>query len=69
MIYNYKKNILNRIVLDLTHEIKSQTKVFPGNPQPHFIQWAKSDVHDYDSEIMVKSYVLSYSLYMMKSSC
>jgi kynurenine formamidase len=42
-------------VTDLTQEISPQTKVFPGYPQPHFIQWAKFDVHGYDSEIMFLS--------------
>ncbi len=42
-------------VIDLTQEISPQTKVFPGSPQPHFIQWAKLDVHGYDSEVMVLS--------------
>ncbi len=43
------------IVLDLTQEISSQTIVFPGDPKPHFIQWAKFDIHGYDSEVMVLS--------------
>lgn len=42
-------------VIDLTQEISTQTKVFPGDPQPHFIRWAKFDIHGYDSEVMVLS--------------
>jgi arylformamidase len=53
---NYIKKItLNMVILDLTQEISCQTKVFPGDHGPHFIQWARSDIHGYDSEVMVLS--------------
>lgn len=43
------------LVTDLTQEISSQTKVFPGDPQPHIIQWTKFEIQGYDSEVMVLS--------------
>ena len=43
------------IVTDLSQEISSQTKVFPSDPQPHFIRWSKFEIQGYDSEVMVLS--------------
>ena len=42
-------------VIDLTMRISSSIKVFPGSPQPCFIQWFKFDCHGYDSEVMFMS--------------
>lgn len=42
-------------VLDLSLEIDSNLQVFPGSPQPLFINWTKYEVHSYDSEIMLMS--------------
>ncbi len=41
------------VIIDLTQEISSQTKVFSGDPQPHFIQWSKFEIQGYNSEVMV----------------
>ena len=35
------------MILDLTREVKNDTKVFPGSPLPKFITWTKMDVHNY----------------------
>lgn len=42
-------------VLDLTIKVTQDIKVFPGSPQPFFIQWSRLDVHGYDSEVMTMS--------------
>jgi kynurenine formamidase len=42
-------------VVDLTMRINSSIRVFPGSPQPCFIQWSKFDCHGYDSEVMFMS--------------
>lgn len=42
-------------VIDLTMRISSSIRVFPGSPQPCFIQWSKFDCHGYDSEVMFMS--------------
>ncbi|MEM2140636.1 cyclase family protein [Nitrososphaera sp.] len=42
-------------VLDLTMRVSPEIKVFPGSPQPFFIQWSRLDVHGYDSEVMTMS--------------
>ena len=42
-------------VIDLTMRISSSIRVFPGSPQPCFIQWSKFDCHGYDSEAMFMS--------------
>ena len=39
-------------VVDLTMEVSSLTRVFPGSPQPAFIRWSTFGVHGYDSEVM-----------------
>ena len=38
------------MILDLTREISTDTKVFPGSPLPKFITWNKMDVHNYHSK-------------------
>ena len=43
------------MILDLTREVRNDTKVFPGSPPPKFITWTKMDVHDYDSEVIFMS--------------
>jgi len=43
------------MILDLTREVKNDTKVFPGSPLPKFITWTKMDVHSYDSEVIFMS--------------
>ena len=43
------------MILDLTREVRNDTKVFPGSPLPKFITWTKKDVHDYDSEVIFMS--------------
>lgn len=43
------------MILDLTREISTDTKVFPGSPLPKFITWNKMDVHDYHSEVIFMS--------------
>ena len=43
------------MILDLTREVRNDTKVFPGSPPPKFITWTKLDVHDYDSEVIFMS--------------
>jgi arylformamidase len=42
-------------LIDLTMRISSSIRVFPGSPQPRFIQWSKFDYHGYDSEVMFMS--------------
>src|SRR5919109_3504044 len=42
-------------VIDLTMRISSSIRVFPGSPQPFFIQWSKFDCHGYESEVMFMS--------------
>jgi kynurenine formamidase len=42
-------------VIDLTMKIDSSIRVFPGSPQPCFIQWSKFDCQGYDSEAMFMS--------------
>ena len=39
-------------IVDLTMAISPLTRVFPGSPQPAFIQWSTFGVHGYDSEVM-----------------
>lgn len=49
-------NVSNVVqVIDLTLEISSRSRVFPGYPQPTFIKWSKFDVHGYDSEVVFLS--------------
>lgn len=43
------------MILDLTREISTDTKVFPGSPLPKFITWNKMDVHNYHSEVVFMS--------------
>jgi kynurenine formamidase len=43
------------MILDLTREISTDTKVFPGSPLPKFITWTKMAVHNYYSEIIFMS--------------
>jgi arylformamidase len=43
------------MILDLTREVRNETKVFPGSPLPKFIPWTKMDVHNYDSEVIFMS--------------
>jgi kynurenine formamidase len=43
------------MILDLTREVRNDTKVFPGSPLPKFIPWTKMDVHNYDSEVIFMS--------------
>jgi kynurenine formamidase len=43
------------MILDLTREISTDTKVFPGSPLPKFITWTKMDVHNYYSEVIFMS--------------
>jgi len=43
------------MIVDLTREVKNDTKVFPGSPLPKFISWTKIDIHNYDSEVMFMS--------------
>lgn len=43
------------MILDLTREVRNDTKVFPGSPPPKFITWTKMDVHEYDSEVIFMS--------------
>ena len=42
-------------VVDLTMRITPSIKVFPGSPQPHFIQWSTFGSDGYDSEAMFLS--------------
>lgn len=42
-------------VFDLTMNVSPEIKVFPGSPQPFFIQWSRFDVQGYDSEVMTMS--------------
>jgi len=42
-------------VFDLTMRVSPEIKVFPGSPQPFFIQWSRFDVQGYDSEVMTMS--------------
>ena len=43
------------MILDLTREISTDTKVFPGSPLPKFITWNKMDIHNYHSEVIFMS--------------
>ena len=43
------------MIIDLTREIRNDTKVFPGSPSPKFITWTKMDVHQYHSEVIFMS--------------
>jgi len=43
------------MILDLTREINTDTKVFPGSPLPKFITWNKMDIHNYHSEVIFMS--------------
>src|ERR1043165_10281896 len=43
------------MIIDLTREIRDDTKVFPGSPLPKFITWTKMDVHQYHSEVIFMS--------------
>jgi arylformamidase len=43
------------MIIDLTREIRGDTKVFPGSPLPKFITWTKMDVHQYHSEVIFMS--------------
>jgi kynurenine formamidase len=43
------------MILDLTREIRTDTKVFPGSPLPKFITWNKMDIHNYHSEVIFMS--------------
>jgi arylformamidase len=42
-------------VIDLTMEIVPSMRVFPGSPQPSFIEWSKFEIHGYSSEVMFLS--------------
>ncbi|HEY6405286.1 MAG TPA: cyclase family protein [Nitrososphaeraceae archaeon] len=42
-------------VIDLTMEIVPSMRVYPGSPQPSFIEWSKFDVQGYYSEVMFLS--------------
>ncbi|MFZ0345350.1 MAG: cyclase family protein [Nitrososphaeraceae archaeon] len=42
-------------VIDLTMEIGPSMRVFPGSPQPSFIEWSKFEIHGYSSEVMFLS--------------
>lgn len=44
-----------RHIIDLTRQINSNTKVFPGSPQPAIIAWSKIDIQGYDSEVVFLS--------------
>lgn len=44
-----------RHIIDLTRQINSNTKVFPGSPQPTIIAWSKIDIQGYDSEVVFLS--------------
>ena len=43
---------MNKKMIDLTLPITHEMKVFPGSPQPVFLQWSKFVTHGYDSEVM-----------------
>ncbi|HEX7275205.1 MAG TPA: cyclase family protein, partial [Nitrososphaeraceae archaeon] len=43
------------MILDLTREISTDTKVFPGSPLPKFITWNKMEIHNYHSEVIFMS--------------
>jgi arylformamidase len=36
-------------------EIGPSMRVFPGSPQPSFIEWSKFEIHGYSSEVMLLS--------------
>lgn len=36
-------------------EIVPSMRVFPGSPQPSFIEWSKFEIHGYSSEVMFLS--------------
>lgn len=42
-------------IIDLTHQIDANTRVFPGSPMPSLINWSKMDIHGYDSEVVFLS--------------
>jgi arylformamidase len=42
-------------VIDLTMEIVPSMRVYPGSPQPSFIEWSKFDIQGYYSEVMFLS--------------
>jgi arylformamidase len=42
-------------VIDLTMEIVPSMRVYPGSPQPSFLEWSKFDVQGYYSEVMFLS--------------
>ena len=43
------------MLTDLTREISTDTKVFPGSPLPKFITWNKMEIHNYHSEVVFMS--------------
>jgi kynurenine formamidase len=43
------------MLIDLTREISTDTKVFPGSPLPKFITWNKMEIHNYHSEVVFMS--------------
>ena len=43
------------MILDLTREISTDTKVFPGSPLPKFITWNKMEIDNYHSEVIFMS--------------
>jgi kynurenine formamidase len=43
------------MIIDLTREISTDTKVFPGSPVPKFITWNKMEIHNYHSEVIFMS--------------
>lgn len=43
------------MLVDLTLKVSPRIKVFPGSPQPSFIQWSTFGAHGYDSEAMFMS--------------
>jgi kynurenine formamidase len=43
------------MLIDLTREISTETKVFPGSPLPKFITWNKMEIHNYHSEVVFMS--------------
>ena len=43
------------MLTDLTREISTDTKVFPGSPLPKFITWNKMEIHNYHAEVVFMS--------------
>lgn len=43
------------MILDLTREISTDTKVFPSSPLPKFITWNKMEIHNYHSGVIFMS--------------